>query len=302
MFSISFKAIKMGLVSTTLLFSLIFQANANEHFNMRWSNSQYNDPLNKGRLTSFITIGVPETDNRMGGASCFAGSTAGFPAIEFAANVGNLPVGAGIDIEFYSDAGPMLYRGEVKAPLSEEDYTGVRLNIDASDPLWSVLSRMSGISYRVQGQQIDLPLRGSSRAIARFLNECRFYQTGSNSGGIVSNNPPQSPLPPNNQPFDPRWATCDTLRSEVSRNSDTPVSMTFVNNSDGYRAILWIDFSGQPKDYAGLNPGEQFSINTFLTHPWMITDGPGNCLEMFMPQQGVSVFNITAPNRDFGPE
>lgn len=279
-----------------------FYANANEHFNMRWSNSQYNDPSNKGRMTSFITIGVPETDNRMGSASCFAGSTAGFPSIEFAANVGNLPAGAGIDIEFYSDAGPMLYRGEVKAPLSEEDYTGVRLNIDASDPLWSVLSRMSGISYRVQGQKIDLPLRGSSRAIARFLSECQFYQTGSNSGGIVSNNPPQSPLPPVNQAFDPRWATCDTFRNEISRNSDTPVSMTFVNRSDGYRGILWIDFNGQPKEYANLNPGEHFSINTYLTHPWLITDGPGNCLEMVMPQKGMSFFNITAPNRDFGPE
>lgn len=278
-----------------------FQANANEHFNMSWTNSQYNDPNNKGRMTSFITIGVPETDNRMGSASCFAGSSAGNPAIEFAANTGNLRPGAGIDIEFYANAGPMLYRGEVKAPLSEEDYSGVRLNIDASDPLWSVLSRMSRISYRVQGQQIDLPLRGSSRAIARFLDECRFYQNGSGSNSANNNNPPPV-VSTNNQPFDPRWASCDTLGREVSRNSDTPVSMTFANRSEGYRSILWIDFNGQPKEYANLNPGESFSINTYLTHPWMITDGPGNCLEMFMPQLGVSQFNITAPNRYFGPE
>ena len=52
-----------------------------------------------------------------------------------------------------------------------------------------------------------------------------------------------------------------------------------------------------PKAYANLNPGEEFTISTFLTHPWMFTDGPGNCVEMFMPQLGVPVFDITAPNR-----
>jgi hypothetical protein len=101
---------------------------------------------------------------------------------------------------------------------------------------------------------------------------------------------------------DPRWATCDDLRDERSRNSDVPVTVTFQNQSDGYRGIVWIDFNGRPVEHANLNPGESFTINTYATHPWMFTDGPGNCLEMFMPQPGVSTFNITAPNRDFGPE
>lgn len=65
---------------------------------------------------------------------------------------------------------------------------------------------------------------------------------------------------------------------------------------------MWIDFKGNPKEYAALNAGEEYTLNTYVTHPWMITDGPGNCLEMFMPHQGVDTFNITAPDRDFGPE
>ena len=49
-------------------------------------------------------------------------------------------------------------------------------------------------------------------------------------------------------------------------------------------------------------PAWTFTINTYMTHPWMFTDGPGNCIEMFMPQPGVTRFAITAPNRNFGPE
>ena len=302
MFAMNAKIIKTALASAILLLSLFGQAFADGHFNMSWSNSQYNDPSNKGRMTSVISIGYPETDNQIGRASCFAGSTAGFPMLELAANVGNLPAGAGIDIEFFADAGPMLYRGEVKAPLSEEDYSGVRLNIDMNDPLWQVFRRMSQITYRVQGQQIDLPLRGSSRAISRFENDCRIYHGGFNSNSAGNNNPNPPTVPVNRQPFDPRWATCDSLGGQVSQNSDTPVTLTFVNRSDGFRSVMWIGFDGQPKEYAALNQGEKFTINTYLTHPWMFTDGPGNCLEMFMPQLGVSVFNISAPSRDFGPE
>ncbi len=78
--------------------------------------------------------------------------------------------------------------------------------------------------------------------------------------------------------------------------------MTFRNKSEGHRAILWIDFNGQPRDYAALAEGQSWTVKTYLTHPWMITDGPGNCLEMFMPKRGVTHFDITKPNRYFGPE
>jgi len=70
------------------------------------------------------------------------------------------------------------------------------------------------------------------------------------------------------------------LRSEHSRE---PTKITFVNRSGMYRALMWIDFKGQFKDYGGMNPGETKSISTFRTHPWMITDGPGNCIQIIMP-------------------
>ena len=271
---------------------------------MAWRYSQFTDEGNKGRMTSMAVLGVPETDYILGHARCFAGSTAGLPMLEIAADTGGAAEGAPLGIEFQADAGPMFYQGTAKAAQSEEDYTGVRVELDMNDPLWQVLMRMNRITYRVNGNAVEIPLRGSSQAISSLLADCRVYHGNFNPNGGGQTVQPAQPAPaqPANQAFDPRWATCDQLGGQVSQNSDVPVNMTFVNQSDGFRAIYWIGFDGQPKQYATLNPGEEFAISTFMTHPWMFTDGPGNCIEMFMPQPGISVFNITAPGRDFGPE
>lgn len=78
--------------------------------------------------------------------------------------------------------------------------------------------------------------------------------------------------------------------------------MTFVNTSDGYRGLVWIDPEGTPIDNTGLNQGESVTVPTFEGHVWMITDGPGNCIEMLVPPGGETTFEITAPAPVLGPE
>ena len=73
-------------------------------------------------------------------------------------------------------------------------------------------------------------------------------------------------------------ASCKDRSKLRSQNSKTPTKLTFINRSGAMRGILWLDFDGLPKDYANLNDREQVTLDTFMTHPWMITDGPGNCL------------------------
>ena len=88
-------------------------------------------------------------------------------------------------------------------------------------------------------------------------------------------------------------ASCSSFGRVKSQNSNTPVTVTFVNKSGEYRSVEWIDFNGGLVNYANLQPGERFRIDTYVTHPWVFTDGPGNCVEMFMPQKGVPRFNLT---------
>lgn len=92
-------------------------------------------------------------------------------------------------------------------------------------------------------------------------------------------------------------ASCSRAKSKTS---DTKVTVTFVNKSGEFRAVMWIDFNGNPVPYANLNPGQSYKTDTFATHAWMFTDGPGNCVEMFVAKSGSTKFNISAPSSGAG--
>lgn len=271
----------------TLVLCLAGPASGQE--NMVWSYERFGDQDRNDRQTSTVSVGVPETDNIILAGACAAGANRGSSEVIFAAPVGNLEQGARVNIRFSAGSYRDEYRGSASFSESGEGVAGVKLRLKNSDPLWDVLRDFSRIRYEVVGKTTTLPLRGSSRAIGKFLSDCRFY------ANQPERTKPELPRPNS----DPRHATCDTLKNKVSLNSDVPVSMTFVNKSDGYRGVLWVGFDGETKEYTALNPGQSFSINTFVTHPWMFIDGPGNCVEMFMPQPGVRTFEITAPRRNF---
>jgi hypothetical protein len=86
--------------------------------------------------------------------------------------------------------------------------------------------------------------------------------------------------------------SCNKLGSIRSKYSNRPTKITFVNNSEAYLGILWLDFEGQPKSYANLQAGQQVTMDTFQSHPWMVTDGPGNCLQIALPRSGPSLVAI----------
>jgi len=87
-------------------------------------------------------------------------------------------------------------------------------------------------------------------------------------------------------------ASCKDRPNLRPQNSNSATKLTFINRSGGMRGILWLDFDGQPKEYANLHDGEQIMLDTFMTHPWMVTDGPGNCLRIVLPQKGASVVEL----------
>lgn len=258
---------------------------------MTWHYSRYldQDPF-KTRLSLYY--GVPETDQVQAIARCRIGNRGTYATLDLSAGVGSLAAHATVQVQFTGRGFDTVHDADV-IRAQEVGIDGVSLALQLDDPLWQAIRDKSELRYSVTGFTATLlPLDGSSEPAGRFLRDCREMPG------------PESPPQPQTiaQADDPRWATCDIYRDERSRNSDVPVAVTFRNNSGAYRGVLWIDFNGRPIEYANLNPGENFTINTYMTHPWMFTDGPGDCIEMFMPQPGVSRFDITAPNRDFGPE
>jgi hypothetical protein len=98
-----------------------------------------------------------------------------------------------------------------------------------------------------------------------------------------------------------RELACSEERKIRSLNSDVPAKVTFVNTSSTYRALHWIDESGNSKDYGGLNAGEKMTIDTFVTHPWVVTTGPGDCLQIFLPVAGATTIELAGLPADKGP-
>ncbi len=87
-----------------------------------------------------------------------------------------------------------------------------------------------------------------------------------------------------------------------SKKSTASVKVKFVNKSGEYRGVFWLDYNGKMVNYANLNPGESYTIDTFVSHPWVFTDGPGNCIEMFYPAKGKNRYNLTVKSPGFGQD
>lgn len=258
---------------------------------LKWQYSQHNDANNKGRTTSYLYFGIPETDAVKIFGSCSVGSSGNFSAVTFGADVRNMSEGQEVSISFSTGNFQRQLKGKVSGTQAEEGVSGVEIIIDNNDPLWGAMRRDNQLQYIVQGRNaMTAPLRGSSKAIKKFLADCKFY-----AGSANNNNQPKKPTKD-----DPRWASCNVPQNQKSRNLNIPVTVTFINKSEGHRGVFWMDFNGKPVSYAALNAGEEYTINTFLGHPWMFTDGPGNCIEMFQPQLGVKRFEISAPSPIFG--
>lgn len=90
--------------------------------------------------------------------------------------------------------------------------------------------------------------------------------------------------------------SCNERAGLKSTQSTDPVRLTFVNVSGMQRAILWLDETGQPREKAAIDDGQSARIDTFVTHPFMITDGPGNCIEIFTPGRGNATVKLVTAN------
>ncbi len=88
---------------------------------------------------------------------------------------------------------------------------------------------------------------------------------------------------------DPPCRNRGNLRSQMS---DEATKLTFINRSGATRNIVWLDFASNAKSFGRLKNGDQIELDTFLTHPWMVTDSGGACLQIVMPEPGGRVVEL----------
>jgi WD40 repeat protein len=65
----------------------------------------------------------------------------------------------------------------------------------------------------------------------------------------------------------------------------------FVNNTHEVLSLYWADYNGQETSYGQIKPGDNMRMDTYFTHPWVVTRGDGTCLGVYRPlkRPGVAV-------------
>jgi hypothetical protein len=268
-----------------------------------WMFSQFQD--DKGVDTSVLYFSVPETDNVQFSAACSAQDAT--PRVILSADVSRLKNGAAASVRFLASGFDATMKGKVLRSESGESQEGVDMAIAAADPLWQAFGMRNAMNYSVQGQApLRLPLAGVQEPLGNFLRDCaQFASGGSGAGGAVGDATQLFSAGAGEGSANTTSAaadSCAALDGVVSKNGGKTVAVEFVNRTDEYRVLLWIDFDGTPVEYTQLEAGQSYQVETSSTHPWMVTDGPGNCIEKFMPKPGQSQILISRKSPGFGDE
>ena len=82
----------------------------------------------------------------------------------------------------------------------------------------------------------------------------------------------------------PAKRSCSERASLRSLHYATPTKVSFVHYSGSRRDIHWIDYQGNARNYITIKPGQEVIVDTFVSHPWMVTDADGNCNEIILPR------------------
>lgn len=234
-----------------------------------------------------VAYAIPESDGVLFTASCEIGAGGPYISAELGADIGARAEGAADQMRIISGNGVESFIDVlVVGTTREEGILGVEIALQLDDPFWQTLRNGGILSYELPGaQMLSMPLAGATGPMSDLLNDC------ANIGDLGEGAVPSLVT-----------ASCETIFSMRSQNGDVPQRVTFTNAGDGFRALYWMDYNGNPVQISEMNPGESVTIDSFLTHPWMVTDGPGNCLEAMELQAGQSTYTFTALNQFFGNE
>lgn len=309
-------AIGFALISA---FPVCPSAGAEEQ--MAWSVNSYASDVPEHADTVILTYGIPETD-AVGFEAICGGPDGAMPRAVFWYDTIDLAedqeVALSLSVGDFTDEVPAKVYGKD----AEVGISGLRAVLTATAPLWRAMMTGDVLIYGIPGgEQQKLRLTDAANALRKFTAACdRAPRPGAHDGAAARNgaaadpmaqatgssmaasindlasNAPRGAASPKAQAI-----SCDNFGTIKSERSDVPVEMTFVNKADGYRGLVWIDTEGTPVDHTGINQGETVVVPTFQTHAWMITDGPGNCIEIVLAEEPGATFEITAPAPVLGP-
>ncbi|SBT50901.1 von Hippel-Lindau disease tumour suppressor protein [Micromonospora auratinigra] len=95
--------------------------------------------------------------------------------------------------------------------------------------------------------------------------------------------PSASPPPPAPRPGELVPLPASQEPSLRSAGGGPETFVDFVNARSEPVVVYWLDYGGQRQPYASLQPGQGYRQQTYVGHPWVVTDTRGMGLACFLP-------------------
>ena len=96
-------------------------------------------------------------------------------------------------------------------------------------------------------------------------------------------------------PGTPLPALSPSLEGSVQSSEGPATEIFFANQTADSVLVYWLDYNGQRVLYSGLGAGRAYIQQTYVTHPWLITDLQGNGLAIFQPAAERGFAEFTGP-------
>ncbi|WP_075213976.1 hypothetical protein [Mongoliimonas terrestris] len=235
-----------------------------------------------------LVLGIPETDAVQFHADCAVASP-GRATMTIAADMSGRKQGTATDMRILGDGFDRRYRARVLRAPGGESIEGYTLSARLDDPVWALMAAKLEIGYGEGDDLLALPLKGSSGPVRRFIAAC-----------TALGRPAVAAAPPSGG--GERRDSCTRFARARAVASDRKLPVVFVNRSGAYRVVHWVDENGQAVQITGLNPGEAARVMAWAGHPFLMTDGPGNCVEIAIIRPDTRQVRLTARNRVQDPE
>ncbi len=94
------------------------------------------------------------------------------------------------------------------------------------------------------------------------------------------------------QPTTASATSCSMESTLKSVSGSTPSKMEFLNKKASLVKLFWLNYSGSLQYYTDVASNQNVPLQTFDTHPWVVTDASGNCLDIFVAGKTASLATI----------
>ncbi len=252
-----------------------------------WARATLVDEGNPEGTVVSMGYGVPETDDIVISGQCIYDAEDPFVQLQVSADVAGLTNGAPAQLRAsIPDGRSVVLDGSVVGVDAEVGISGIEYIASVSDPAWLVIAGDNTVRFDRPDTGTGLTITGNGpNTIGPFLADCaEIARLTPESGGR-----PSAPIE-----AQAGYLACDNFGRVSSRDTGPVQVVNFINATDDYRVLMWIDPEGSVVDVTNLTSGQAAAFNTNPGHIWMATDGIGNCQEMMQVPAGVTDYRITA--------